>query len=204
MRECAPACTFARWFVGAAVATAPNGAYVNSMKRWMWTMGWVGSLVTGCVADGPGGRRHTDSGEAVPCEARPSPQLELGQDQGYGLDDGAAVRFGHPPQGGPPFAPFKLRIDGIYGGDHGVQVVIEAFDASDGLPIGDVALTHRFLCANTGPDADHLVAGEVHLRFWDETLDSLEGRTATVVARVDAMDGTFAEHTYTGPLQRVW
>ncbi|MFT4624321.1 MAG: hypothetical protein ACI8PZ_002980 [Myxococcota bacterium] len=160
-------------------------------------------LLLGCVDDAPSGKQRTES-DPDPCSARDNPELDLAQDADYGLSDGDLVRYGHPPQGGPPYAPFRLKIDGIYGGEHGVEVTIEAFDDATGAPIGDLALTHRFLCANTGPDAGHLVAGEVHLRFWDETLESLVGRTATIVATVDAMDGSQATAAYTGALDWAW
>ena len=165
----------------------------------------VGLLTLLGCAEEPSGKGPTDpEPQLEPCTGRDSPQLDLAQDGEYGLQDGSAIRYGHPPQGGPPFAPFRLRLDGIYGGEHGVEVVIEAFDTADGSALGGVALTHRFLCSNAGPDADHLVAGEVHLRFWDETLESLEGREATIVARVESVDGTFGEATYTGLLDWVW
>ena len=183
---------------------SPSVAYLMSMKakHAAWVVGLLG--LVGCAEGAPDEKTRRPQEQLEPCSARDAPKLDLAQDGEYGLRDGASVRYGHPPQGGPPFAPFRLRLDGIYGGDHGVEVVIEAFDAADGSPIGDASLTHRFLCANAGPDADHLVAGEIHLRFWDETLESLEGREARIVARVEAVDGTFGEAAYTGPLEWVW
>ncbi len=83
-----------------------------------------------------------------------------------------------------------------------MEVFVEARDLVSGAVLGDADLVHRFLCANTGVHEGWLVAGEVHLRFWRETLEDLEGRSAAITATVTGADGTEATTGYEGEL--VW
>jgi len=137
------------------------------------------------------------------CVPSPTPQLEISQQGSYGLVDGDPLWFGLPPQGGVPYAPFRLRIDGLNRADLGTSVWITATDVETEERLGDIELVHRFVCANVGEDEGQHVAGEIHLRFWDYRLKELDGRTAEVVAKVEDPFGLSSVTRHTGPMVRM-
>ena len=169
---------------------------------FVWMMGlWA------CQVGGSG-RPHEDTtapsgGEdLVACEPSSFLTLELAQQGPYGLSEGAPLWFGLPPQGGVPYAPFRLRLEGLNFPEQGSSVSVVATDVDTGERLGDIELLHRFICSNVGGDAGRHVAGEIHLRFWDYRLKELDGRTAEVVATVSDGPNEPAVARYTGPLTR--
>jgi hypothetical protein len=162
--------------------------------------GWLASVVLlGCGADK--GPKSVDSATAEGCAGEA--ELSLAQLEGYGLTEGDPILFGNPPQGGAPYAPYRLRLLGLPGATDGVGVRLVATEPSTGTELGSAELMHRFLCSNAGPDAGYFVAPEVHLRFWSFGLDELDGREATLEATVVGADGAEVSARYTGPLQRL-
>jgi len=129
--------------------------------------------------------------------------LELAQREGFPLPSDAPILYGHPPQGGVPYAPYSLRFRGVEAADQGVTVQIEVTDEVTGALLGDVRQDHRFLCSNTGKDENHWVAGELHVRFWEYDLDSLVGREGRVEAIVFGANGEVLDAISQGALQRL-
>lgn len=124
------------------------------------------------------------------------PTLELAQtDTPFGLADGDALFCGTPPQGGAPYAPFRLRVRGI--SDLDAPWVEIAVRDPDDVVLGEAAQAHGFLCANAGNDAGWWVASEVHARFAGLELGDLDGRALQVDVTVDAA-GTRLEAGYEG------
>ena len=169
---------------------------------FLWTMGlWA------CQTGGSGRPPEDTAGhgtgvDLIACSPSPTPTLEIAQQGPYGLVDGEPLWFGLPPQGGVPYAPFRLRLEGLNFPDQGSSVSVVATDVDTGERLGDIELQHRFICSNIGDDAGRYVAGEVHLRFWDYRLKELDGRTAEVVATVSDGPNEPAVARYTGPLTR--
>ncbi len=151
------------------------------------------TLALACVTPEP-----VDSGEApTGCEGG-SPELELAQpDTDYGLEDGAEVWSGIPPQGGAPYSPFRIRVRGVSGLETEAVVSISIEDTLDGADLASVVQTHGFLCSNTGTSNGWWVASEVHSRFTGFELEAIAGRTALVTASVTGASGV-ATSAYTG------
>ena len=160
-------------------------AYLGMMlifPKHLVALGGLGLWLLGCSQAPP-----KDSA-APGCEDGPL-RLELAQRDGFPIAPQAPIQYGHPPQGGVPYAPYEVRFRGVSGADEGVTVQIEVTEVSTRELLGDVRLSQRFLCSNIGADEGHWVGGEVHVRFWQYDLDSLLGREAEVEAIVFAADG---------------
>jgi hypothetical protein len=155
------------------------------MRVWWW--GWLGVLGWACggptTDDGP---VDTDVG-ADGCEGAAS-GVQMGLDLAQGLLlDGADVPYGQPPQGGAPYTPLEVRFHGVLEPGTRVPITLTAV-APDGTPLGDITQTVGPLCANTGPHDGWWFGGEIHLRYWERTLEELEGREVEVTAEV-VLDG---------------
>jgi hypothetical protein len=162
------------------------------MRRWCG----VGVLSAACAGAGP---------EVGPCEpADGVPALEIGQQLAVDgpMHDGDPVSYGIPPQGGAPYAPFELRLQAELV-EPTARVVSsgEAVERSTGEVIGSVEQTQAFFCSNTGVHEGWLYGGELHLRFWDEPLEALEGREIEVRVRVELLDGELVEAGAVGTLR---
>ena len=136
------------------------------------------------------------------CEDGP-PRLELAQREGFPLAAESPILYGHPPQGGVPYSPYDLRFRGMSSADEGVTVQMEVTDPITGSLLGDVRLSQRFLCANTGEDEGFWVGGEVHIRYWEYDLDSLLGRAGQVEAIVFGPHGEVLDARTEGILERL-
>lgn len=128
-----------------------------------------------------------------PCPLRDAPSLEIGLREGaFGLSDDTTVPYGMPPQGGAPFAPFRVRAWGVAPDPAGFHVVMIAVDSATGDVIGSGDYVQGFVCANVGESAGARVAPELHMRFYDLSLDELQGRAAELRFHVDAGEETLA------------
>lgn len=136
-----------------------------------------------------------------PCEEPEDPHLDIAPaDLEFGdFVPGDILWYGTPPQGGAPYSPFHARAGGMSNLDEGVHVVLAARDA-DGITLGDVAYDVRFVCANVGDSAGSWVGSDLHLRFFDWSLEDLEGRSADVTITVTDQAGTSLEADLTGVL----
>jgi len=164
-------------------------------KRWLRAaMLWVAAV--GCSEAEP-----KDTAQPS-CEEGPL-LLELAQRDGFPIGAKAPILYGHPPQGGVPYAPYEVRFRGVPAADQGVTVQMELTDPATGALLGDVRLAQRFLCSNTGEDQGFWVGGEVHIRFWEYDLDSLLGRAGQVEAIVFGPGGEVLDARTEGVLERL-
>lgn len=145
------------------------------------------------------GGQPDDSGLPPVCEDA-APLLEVAQRGDYGeMTDGADVMYGHPPQGGAPFSPFRFRITGLVQPETGYVVTVEAYEDEELL--GESTYHHRFLCADVGEHDGTLVASEVHLRYTGWSLDELEDRSARFDVVVEGVDDALTD-SFAGTLRR--
>jgi len=122
-----------------------------------------------------------------PCPLRETPSLEVAlRDGAFGLADDTTVPYGMPPQGGAPFAPFRVRAWGVAPDPAGFHVVMTAVDATSGDVICSGDYVQGFVCANVGESAGARVAPELHLRFYEQGLDGLQGRAADLSFTLEA------------------
>jgi len=146
-------------------------------------MRWAGLvwLVVGC-GDAPAVDTGPDSQGTCPILADPTCDVR----QVDTVEDGAAVMFGTPPQGGAPYAPFTLRFRGLDQAVDGLDIRMLATDEQTGEILGDSSYHQWLACANVGEHAGWLVGPEFHLRFAGWELDELDGReTLFEVSAVD-------------------
>jgi hypothetical protein len=151
--------------------------------RALGLLGLVG--LVGCEGPGP----TTDDGlPPGPCESDRT-RVEVAPPNGdFGdLDQGGALWCGNPPQGGAPYSPFRVRIEGPEAYEDGVTVVMDAVDADDGTALGHTEVALGLACANVGESAGKWVGSEAHLRYDGWNLDELDGRSATLTFRAEAM-----------------
>jgi hypothetical protein len=129
-----------------------------------------------------------------PCAWSDAPALEVGRDVAVATlppeGSTAPIDYGNPPQGGAPYAPLQVRlraeIDELpFRGELHATVR----DAVDGEEIGSAAQAQAFVCSNTGPHEGWLYGGELHLRFWDRSLEELSGRAVAVRVELALPDG---------------
>lgn len=162
----------------------------------------VGLLILGgCVGGDATDPIDTDVGEL--CGALDEPWLEFAQEVGaYGeLTDGDDVHYGHPPQGGAPYAPFRLRVRGLFTGEPASLVTVSGADPGSGEEMGAVEVRQMFICSNTGDNLNYHVSAEVHMRFFGLSLDELEDRPIDLTLRVEDMDGAAVEAEVSGVLR---
>jgi len=170
-------------------------------RLWMAVPLLLLGACAGDPADAPdSGTLTADTGATwdVPCAVRGEPELEVAHAlDPWGLDE-AAIGCGIPPQGGAPYARFRLRIANLDLSDGGT-VAVTLTDRDSGEALGAAELTMGFVCANVGDDADHWLGSEVHARFDGYQVDELIGRRVEVTASVEG-DGQQVVATGTGTL----
>lgn len=143
----------------------------------------------------------TGPGYDVPCAVRGEPTLDVAHaTEPWGLDE-ASIGCGIPPQGGAPYARFRLRVGNLPLSD-GAEVEVSVVDLDSGETLGGASLAMGFVCSNVGDDADHWVGSEVHARFDGFTVDELLGRHVQVVTSVTAGD-TLVTTSGTGTLSPI-
>ncbi len=156
----------------------------------------VFAVLAGCPAP-------DDTGDIEgPCPVTTTPFVEFAQrDALYGQQvDGDALAYGHPPQGGAPFAPFLVRAHGLGHSADGYRVTLDAVDTQTDEVLGQGEYPQLFVCANVGDNAGYRVAPELHMRFYGWELDDLEGRQATVTVTLDDGSGVVLQDGYTAIL----
>jgi len=157
-------------------------------------------LTLAACGDGGGEDTALDPGM---CEASANPNLELAQYGPYGeLDDGTDFLYGHPPQGGAPYAPFSLRISGMDQGELGMEIVMIATDSQTGEALGTGDYMQRFICSNVGDNTGMFVGADLHMRFYGWELDDLAGRAADVTVSATNDQGVSVEAGFQGLLIR--
>ncbi len=140
--------------------------------------------------DLPGDTDDTDVVVSPTCAWGAEPALEFARSVATGRPpDGAAIEYGNPPQGGAPYAPFEVRLHAEFDTTQRIEVSANAVDTTSGEELGTIVQPQVFLCANAGPHAGWLYGGEVHVRFWDRTLEELEGKVVKVTMSVALPDG---------------
>jgi hypothetical protein len=159
-------------------------------------------LFVACVEPSP--KERPEKPEPVdPCLPHDQPTLEIAQEEGapFGLLDGDPIFYGHPPQGGAPYAPFRMRLSGLADlTEVGAAVLAVAVDTHTGETLGTAELNHRWICANVGDDAGFHVGADVHMRFYGWTLEELVGREADLQLLVEDGQGVTVDAGYRGPL----
>lgn len=142
---------------------------------------------TGPSGDGPSDddTDDTDLHVVSPCAWATDPVAEFARDVSGGMaPDGTLIEYGNPPQGGAPYAPFEVRMHASYDTSTRIEVSATAVDHELGTELGSIAQPQVFLCANAGPHAGWLYGGEVHVRFWEQALEALEGRVVDITLSV--------------------
>ncbi len=140
--------------------------------------------------DPPGDTDDTDVVVSPTCAWGALPVLEFARSVATGLPpDGTVIEYGNPPQGGAPYAPFEVRLHAEFDTTQRIEVSANAVDTTSGEELGTIVQPQVFLCANAGPHAGWLYGGEVHVRFWDRTLEELEGKVVKVTMTVALPDG---------------
>lgn len=152
--------------------------------------------------DLPGDTDDTDVTVTAPCAWKEPPRVEFARDVTTGTPpDGTAIQYGNPPQGGAPYAPFEVRLHAEYDTTQRIEVSANAIDTTSGEELGTIVQPQVFLCSNAGPHAGWLYGGEVHVRFWDRSLEELEGREVRVTLNVALPGGAEpVVASTTGPL----
>ncbi len=127
----------------------------------------------------------------VPCYPHGAPRLDVGEGvEGWGIE-GIDVSCGIPPQGGAPYARFRIRVANLDLSDGG-EVVVGLTDADTDERIGTASVPVGFVCANVGDNADHWVTPEVHVRFDDVDLLDLHEIPVRIEAKVIGVEGSVA------------
>lgn len=151
--------------------------------------------LTGCPSTPP-----TDTDGTGLCPAEDPAWAELSQGDGWGLDDGALVSFGIPPQGGAPFAPFLVRLHGAPPSPDGYLVEMEAFDHTLEQSVGEGSYNQRFVCANVGENEGTRIASEFHMRFFGWESADLADHPVTITIDVTPVEGSTVTASFDGTL----
>lgn len=139
------------------------------------------ALLAGCAGSG-----------GAPCAPSGDPAIFAGSAEA-GPDafaDGDPFLVAIPPQGGAPFTPLEVRIEGLAAPQEGLGVEVFGEDRDSGEDLGTLELGQRFLCANVGDNAGRWVAPELHFRYPGWELDQLYDRAATFLIVVTDAEGT--------------
>jgi hypothetical protein len=138
------------------------------------------------------------------CVWADTPAVQVGADVAVapvGADD--EIGYGNPPQGGAPYSPFQVRVHASWDPEGDLprwQVHGSATDRATGEEIATGDQPSSFFCSNTGPHMGWLYGGELHLRFWDQALADLAGRTVDLAFTVTLADGSVLSATGGGTL----
>ena len=119
-----------------------------------------------------------------PC-ASPELGLEVAPPGGdYGdLTDGGELWTGIPPQGGAPYSPFRVRLEGPADLFDGIDVRMAVTEGDE--VVADDTIPMRLVCANVGESAGRWVGSEVHLIYTGHSLEDLSGRDVNVTVTVN-------------------
>jgi len=144
----------------------------------------LGAVVLGLL----GCEASTDGVSPHPCAA-PELALEVAPPDGdYGdLADGGELWAGIPPQGGAPYSPFRVRLEGPDALYDGIDVRVRV--AEGDVVVADDTIPMRLVCANVGENAGRWVGAEVHLIYTGWALDELPGRDVDVEVTVAGSEG---------------
>jgi hypothetical protein len=142
------------------------------------------------------------------CPETDDPMIEVAQRSAeagaeWGMVDGDPVKFGIPPQGGAPYAPFDLRLIGMPSSNDGYAVVTDAIRTSDGERVGEGRYVQRFICANVGANEGTRFAAEFHMRFFGFEPPELADEEVEIYISVTPDGGETVETTFTSPLDWV-
>jgi hypothetical protein len=176
-----------------ALRAAAASANLGRMPRLLP----LGLLLCSACAGHPGHDdtdRPTDTDDtdvvSPTCAWDPPPLVEFARSVAAGMPpDGTPIEYGNPPQGGAPYAPFEVRLHAEFDTTQRIEVSANAVDTTSGEELGTIVQPQVFLCANAGPHAGWLYGGEVHVRFWDRSLEELEGKVVKVTLSVALPDG---------------
>ncbi len=148
-----------------------------------------------CAACSGGGEPATATGDTgtvdtdVPCYPHGDPALEVGEgSEGWGIDD-IDITCGIPPQGGAPYARFRVRVANL-DLHEGADVQVDLFDPDSEERLGTASVPAGFVCANVGENADHWVTPEVHVRFDGIDLLDLHEVPVRIEASVVGVEGS--------------
>ena len=142
------------------------------------------AVLAACAPTGPGPGElptHPCASESSGIEVAP-PDGDFGD-----LAEGGSLWCGNPPQGGAPYTPFRIRLDGPEALENGVYIEMIATDLSDGSELAYTDLTMGLTCANVGESAGSWVGSEAHMRYYGQELLDLQGREAEITVRASAL-----------------
>ena len=142
-------------------------------------------------------------GASAPCQADgANPGLDVAPaDVQFGaFADGDPLPVGNPPQGGAPYSPLHLRIDGLTSLREGVEIELYGVDLDDGSDLGELAAPSGCVCANVGDSAGMWIVADLHFRYFGWWLDDLPGRTAEITVVVRDVDGGEVQTSLIGTL----
>ncbi|MBX2803392.1 MAG: hypothetical protein KTR31_37270 [Myxococcales bacterium] len=152
-------------------------------------MGLLVGLVA-CDEPPPVPPGHPCDADTTALDAAP-PRGEFGD-----LVDGSALWCAIPPQGGAPYSPFRVRVQGPEALSEGVWLSMTAVDRDDGEELAYTDLNMGVTCANVGDSAGFWVSSEAHMRYSGWALDELDGRRARIELHAESLDGSVViDHT---------
>jgi hypothetical protein len=154
----------------------------------MWLM-W-----TACVEPPPVENLGPCDHEAASVEVAP-PFGDYGE-----LVQGASLWCGDPPQGGAPYSPFRMRVQGPEPFEDGAQIEMTAVDPADGAELAFTSLTMGLTCANVGESEGYWVGSEAHMRYTGWGLDELAERDAEVTITAIALTDPAVRASVTVPV----
>ena len=165
------------------------------MKRGLLFVALCSTACVGPTGDG-------DPNDEPECGPGGVPSLEVAQGalEFGAVIDGVDIVYGRPPQGGAPYAPFRLRMAGMAYEDDAIEVVMLATEVGTDVELGTGSFDQRFICSNVGESEGYLVGSELHMRFPGWSLDDLRDRSANVVVTVTDALGTEMTFEYQGHL----
>ena len=129
--------------------------------------------------------------QGPPCSQDAEPSFELTpSDADFGTHAaGDAWTYAPPPQGGAPYGPVDLRVQGLVM-DEPLRIYLEATDLDSGEELGSVMYNNRLVCANVGDSAGSWLGLDVHHRFFGYALEDLSGRAVELMVEVTDIEDT--------------
>ncbi len=166
--------------------------------RAAWLLGLVACGGTPSPVD------ETDDTDpvVVDCARDAAPTIAFGPMLGQRpMEDGDDVGIGVPPQGGSPYAPLEVRIQGDAEDLARMPVHIALRAVGTDELLGEITETRAFVCANVGVHGGWLYGGEVHARFPGKVQADLDGAEVNVTVTVTLPDTTTVEGAHAGTLR---
>jgi len=138
----------------------------------------------------------------APCEEVGDPDLDVAPaDVQFGaFVDGDPLPVGNPPQGGAPYTPLHVRVDGLVSLQEGVNIDLSGVDPDDGSDLGELSTPSGLVCANVGDSAGRWIVADLHFRYFGWALADLPGRVAEISVLVRDVEGNEVETTLLGTL----